>query len=369
MRRIWWRESRKEKAMKLSVDEEVKNIPYYPKAMMYGLDEGWVRLSSNENGNPPSGRVMEKVLDALFFMNRYPGGELELKTGIAARYGIAPEQVIIGNGSNELIETSLKAMRRPQRSKVIISEPSFAFYSIAAAIYGYDVVRVPLEGMKTNLETIEKAIDPETRVIFLNNPNNPAGTIFEHAPFEKFLERLPGDLLVVVDEAYAEFVESRKFPQSMKYLSDYPVVVLRTFSKAYGLAGLRVGYGLGEANLISYFERTKQPFSVNMVALVAAMAALEDDEYLKMVLAGVHKEKKVIYTGLKELNLEFVPTEANFVLFKVGDRAEAVSKELFNYRILVRWMGAYGLPDYLRVTIGRPEENQRFLEALKKVLG
>jgi histidinol-phosphate aminotransferase len=354
--------------MRLSVDEEVKNIPYYPKAMMYGLDEGWVRLSSNENGNPPSARVMEKVLDAMFFMNRYPGGELDLKKGLAAKYGILPEQVLIGNGSNELIETSLKAMRRQGRSKVIISEPSFAFYSIAAAIYGYDVIRVPLEGMKTNLETIGKAIDGETRVIFLNNPNNPAGTIFEHAPFEKFLKRLPEDILVVVDEAYAEFVESRKFPQSIKYITDYPVVVLRTFSKAYGLAGLRVGYGLGEGSLISYLERTKQPFSVNMVALVAAGAALEDEGYLKMVLTGVHREKKVLYEGLKGLALEFVPTEANFILFKVGDEAEAISKELFNHRILVRWMGAYGLPDYLRVTIGRPEENQRFLEALRKVL-
>ncbi len=354
--------------MKLTVDDTVQKIPYYPKAMMYGLGEGWVRLSSNENAFPPSPAVLTAVLDAVTFMNRYPGGELELKSTIAAKYGLKSDEVLVGNGSNELIETSLKAMKRPGRNKVIISEPSFAFYNIAAAIYGYDVIKVPLKKMKANLESITAAIDSETRVIFLNNPNTPAGTIFEADPFEQFLTRLPPEILVVVDEAYAEFVESKKFPNSIKYLDDFPVVVLRTFSKAYGLAGLRVGYGLGAAVLMSYLERTKQPFSVNMVVLVAAQAALKDEAYLKMVLSNNKKEKNFFYDGLKKLSVEYVPTEGNFILMRLGPGSESISKRLFEEKILVRWMSAYGLPDYVRVTIGRPEENMRFIETLSRLL-
>jgi histidinol-phosphate aminotransferase len=354
--------------MKFSVDDIVQKIPYYPKAMMYGLDEGWVRLSSNENNYPPSPEVLTAVLDALTFMNRYPGGEAELKGAIALKYGLKPEEVLIGNGSNELIEMSLKAMKRPGKSNVIISEPSFAFYNIAAAIYGYDVIKVPLKRMKANLESLRKAIDGQTRVIFLNNPNNPAGTIFDEESFERFLNEIPPDILIVVDEAYAEFVESHKFPRSVRYIGDSPVVILRTFSKAYGLAGLRVGYGLGNAALISFLERTKQPFSVNMVALVAAQAALKDEAYLKMVLANNRKEKKFLYDGLKGLSVEFIPTEANFILMKLGPQSESISKRLFEEKILVRWMGAYGLPDFIRVTIGRANENKWFIEVLARLV-
>lgn len=353
---------------KLSVDDSIERIPYYPKALMYGLNGGWVRLSSNENPHPPSPEVLSNILGAIHFINRYPGGELELKGAIAEKYGLTPKQVLIGNGSNELIEMSLKAMKRHGKDKVIISEPSFAFYSIAAITYGYEVVRVPLVRMKTNLDRIRKAIDKETRVIFLNNPNNPTGTIFDERSFERFLREIPEDILVVADEAYAEFVESKKFPHSAGYVHEFPVIVLRTFSKAYGLAGLRIGYGLGEERLVSFLERTKQPFSVNMIALVAAQAALKDDAYLRMVLTNNGAEKKIMYQALTDLSVEFIRTEANFILMKLGAAAEAISKELFEDRILVRWMGAYGLPDYVRVTIGRKEENVKFLRALKGFL-
>lgn len=354
--------------MKLTIDELVKNIPYYPKAMMYGLKDGWTILSSNENPFPPSQKVLTAILDALPSMSRYPGGEEELKTAIAALYRLAPEQIVIGNGSNELIEMSLKAMKDERKNGVIISEPSFAFYKIAAQIYGFEVKKAPVKDMHVDLKALKNLIDEKTRLIFLNNPLNPAGTIFEEKAFEDFVKSIPGNILIIVDEAYAEFAESKEFPQSIKYIENFPVIILRTFSKAYGLAGLRVGYGLGEASLMSFLERTKQPFSVNMVALIAARAALSDNEHLKKVLENNKKGKQFYYKVFEELSLEYVPTEANFLLVKLGPEAETITKKLFDKQILVRFMGAYGLPDYIRVTIGSMEENTRFINTLKRFL-
>jgi len=222
--------------------------------------------------------------------------------------------------------------------------------------------------MNVDLKALRDLIDEKTRVIFLNNPLNPTGTIFEEKEFDAFIRSIPDDILIVVDEAYAEFAESEAFPKSLKYIDDFPVVVFRTFSKAYGLAGLRVGYGLGERSLMSFMERKKQPFSVNMVALIAARAALSDNDYLKKVLENNRKGKHFYYDILKKLNLEYVPTEANFLLIKLGPAAEAITKKLFDKQVLVGFMAAYGLPDYIRVTIGTMEENNRFIEALKKVL-
>jgi histidinol-phosphate aminotransferase len=354
--------------MKLSIDDKIKQISYYPKAMMYGFEDGWTILSSNENPFPPSQKVFSAVLDAIPSISRYPGGEAELKTAIAASYSTTPEQVVIGNGSNELIEMSLKAMRHETKNGVVISESSFAFYHIAAQIYGYEVKKAPTKSMHVDLEALRGLVDEKTRVIFLNNPLNPTGTIFEEKAFDAFVRSIPDDVLIVVDEAYAEFAESEAFPRSLKYINDYPIVVFRTFSKAYGLAGLRVGYGLGEKSLMSFMERTKQPFSVNMVALVAARVALSDNDYLKKVLENNRKGKQYYYDVLKKLNLEYIPTEANFLLIKLGSAAETITRKLFDKQVIVRFMAAYGLPDYIRVTIGTTEENTRFIEALKKIM-
>jgi histidinol-phosphate aminotransferase len=354
--------------MKLFIQDNIKDIPYYPKAMMYGQEDGWVRLSSNENPYPPSPEVFSQIMDSLFYMNRYPGNEAELKASIAQHYRTKPERVLIGNGSNELIEMSLKAMKHAVKNKVIISEPSFAFYEIAAKIYGYEPVKAPLAEMKVELKIIKDLIDEKTRLIFLNNPNNPTGTIFEDHEFKSFLNDLPPDILVVIDEAYAEFVESKAFPHSLSYIDDYPVVILRTFSKAYGLAGLRIGYGIGEESIISFLERTKQPFSVNMMAIIGAKAALRDQKYLKKVLSNNRKGKQFLYKALKSLSIPYIPTEANYILMKIGPQAESVTKRLFDEKILVRWMGAYNLSEYIRVGIGTMEENNLFVEALKKIL-
>ncbi len=354
--------------MTLSIDPGIQHIPYYPKAALYGADAGWVRLSSNENPFPPSQAVMTALLNALFDVNRYPESEFELKSLISRKYGIKPEAVVIGNGSNEIIESTLKAMRLNGRNAVLVPEPSFAFYSIAAHIYGYEAVCIPFTSLGLDLELVARHINERTRVIFLNNPCNPTGMIFEDKPFKSFLASLPSEVLVVVDEAYAEFSDSKEFPRSISLVNEYPVLVMRTFSKAYGLAGLRVGYGIGGAPLISFLERTKQPFSVNMMALLAAKAALGDERHLQKVLDNNRKGKGFLYDSLKALGMTFYPSEANFVMIEMGPRAEAVTKRLFEKKILVRWLGGYGLNDYIRVTVGTMEENKVFVEALKRVI-
>jgi histidinol-phosphate aminotransferase len=354
--------------MRLTIDQSIEEIPYYPKAAMYGSDSGWVRLSSNENPNGPSPKAVESIVEAVFGLNRYPESEYELKSLLASKYALRPENIIIGNGSNEIIETSFRAMRYKERNEVLVPAPSFAFYAIAARIYGYTAKVVPLRDLTIEPEAMADQIGSRTRIVFLNNPNNPTGTIFEDVQFRQFLSRLPEEILVVVDEAYAEFVESDAFPKSLDYISDHPVLVLRTFSKAYGLAGLRVGYGIGNERLIAFLERTKQPFSVNMMALVAAKAALSDVAYLERVLDGNRRGKSYLYDALSQMGVSFYPSEANFFLVKVGSRADDVTKGLFEAKILVRSMSAYDLPEYIRVTVGTMEENRAFIEGLRRAL-
>jgi histidinol-phosphate aminotransferase len=354
--------------MKLSIDPSIQRVPFYPKAALYGGGGDWVRLASNENPYQPSPRVMEDVAAALCQVNRYPESEFELKRLIAAKYGLKPQNVVIGNGSNEVIETSLKALKLEGRRKdVLVCEPSFAFYRIAAAIYGYDVVSLPLS-LRPDLRRVAEAIGEKTRVIFLCNPNNPTGGIFNDGEFAAFLSSLPPEVLVVVDEAYAEFSDSALFPRSVSYIDWRPVLILRTFSKAYGLAGLRVGYGIAEESLVSFLERTKQPFSVNMMALIAAKAALSDERHLSRVLENNRIGKQYLYDALKMLPLEALPSEANFVLIKYGPGAEALTRKLFEEKILVRWLGGYGLSEYIRVTVGAMDENRKFIEALTRLL-
>ncbi len=353
--------------MKLSIDPSIKDIPYYPKAALYGADASWTLLSSNENPCPPSPKVIESIVNAIFDINRYPESEGELKSLLSQKHGLKPHNFVIGNGSNEIIEASLRAMRFAGRTRAVISAPSFAFYPIASSIYGFETVSVPLDSLCINLRHVADRLDARTRVVFLCNPNNPTGSIFDGRSFEEFLRSLPPEILVVVDEAYAEFSDNPRFPRSLKYVNDYPLLILRTFSKAYGLAGLRIGYGIGEESLISFIERTKQPFSVNMIALIAAKAALADDYHLSKVLDNNRKGKAFLSQSMEALGFELFPSEANFVLAKMGPEAEMVAKRLFDKKILIRWLGGYGLREYVRVTVGTMDENRRFVEALKRI--
>lgn len=354
--------------MNFSIDPSIQRISYYPKAAMYGADAGWILLSSNENPFPPSPKVIEGMVNAIFDINRYPESESELKALLADKHGLKPGNIVIGNGSNEIIEATLRTVRLAGKTKVIVPEPSFAFYPIASNVYGFDPVPVPLDSLTINLDHMRERIDETTRVVFLCNPNNPTGTIFEEDSFRFFLKSLPREVLVVVDEAYAEFSDNPRFPRSIACIDDYPVLVMRTFSKAYGLAGLRIGYGVGSESLVSFIERTKQPFSVNMMALIAAKAALSDEGHLNKVLENNRAGKAYFYDCFEALRLPYLRTEANFVLVKIGADAESVARKLFSKRIVVRWLGGYGLPDYIRITVGTPDENRAFIEALKRAI-
>ncbi|MCS7280621.1 MAG: histidinol-phosphate transaminase [Desulfobacterota bacterium] len=354
--------------MKFSVDERLKNLPSYPKASAYGYNGSFVQLSANESPYPPSPHVISALIDSLMYLNRYPPSENELKEAIAKRFNVASENVIIGCGSNEIIELVLKVSKKESKNKVIIPHPTFAFYAIAANIYGYEVIRVPLRDFRISLDEIKKNLDEKVRVIFLSNPNNPTGTIMKRDEFESFIAEIPPEILLVIDEAYYEFVESKEYPTSSKYIERVPVITLRTFSKAYGLAGLRVGYGIGDAEFIEILHKARQPFSISSLALVAAKAALEDASYTKKIVKSILKQKEILYDGLREIGIEFVPSEANFVLVKFGKGAENICRMLLEQGIIVRWMGPMGLPEYVRVTVGKKEETELFLGTLRRLV-
>lgn len=355
--------------MRFTFDKKLERLPPYPKASFYGHEEGIIQLSANENPYPPSPNVISAIMESLIFLNRYPNGHMELKEAIANHLNIKSENIALGCGSNEIIEIVLRIAKKEGRNKVLIPVPSFAFYRIASEIYGYEPVFVPLDGFRIDLKRIREVIDEETRVVFLSNPNNPTGTIIEKKDFEAFLRKIPPDVLLVVDEAYYDFVENENFPVSFDYFDLAPIVTLRTFSKAYGLAGLRIGFAISDPTIISLIEKARQPFSVSTVAIVAAKAALEDKAYTLKILNSISAQKKVLYEKLKEIGVEFVRSETNFLLVRVGKNAEEITKKLYERGIVVRWMGPYGLPEYIRVTVGKKGENEMFIEALKRILG
>lgn len=355
--------------MRINLDEKVRKIPAYPKSASYGFSGNLLRLASNENPYPPSPKVITGIIEALLHLNRYPQGDSDLKEALSYHLDVKPENIAIGCGSNEIIEVVLRISKMESKDKVIVPYPSFAFYEIAASIYGYEVIRVPLNDLSIDLEGIIRMADSRTRLIFLCNPNNPTGKIVKKDEFEWFLDNLPKDVILVVDEAYSDFVESTDFSPSYKYIEDYPVVTLRTFSKAYALAGLRIGYGITHHEMAGILERARQPFSVNMLAIIAASKALEDRTYVESHVRKIVAEKKRIYERLEEKGIEFVQSETNFLLIKIGENAEEVAKRLYNEGILVRWMGPMGLPEFIRLTVGKGEENDIFLSTLFRLLG
>lgn len=355
--------------MRLLLDEGIKKIPAYPKSFSYGFEGNLIRLASNESPYPPSPNVISGLIESLFHLNRYPDGETDLKISIADYLNLEPEDIILGCGSNEIIETVLKVARREGRQKVIVPYPSFAFYKIASMIYGYEVIEVPLRDFRIDIDGILERIDNQTRIVFLCNPNNPTGKIMTKSEFEYLLRNLQDHIILVVDEAYSEFVESEEFPLSYAYIREYPIVTLRTFSKAFSLAGLRVGFGIAHPEMVKVLERARQPFSVNMLALIAARRALEDRVYMENQVKRILAEKKRICEKLKEKGVEFIPSETNFLLIKLGDEAEGIVRRLYEEGILIRWMGPMGLPEYVRVTVGKREENEIFISTLFRLLG
>ena len=302
-------------------------------------------------------------------MNRYPDGSCYyLKEKLSARLGVPPEALSIGNGSNEIIELLIRAFMR-RGDEAVMAEPSFAVYPIVVKSHGGVSKELPLKKMTHDLPAMAAAVTEKTRIVFIANPNNPTGTIVGGDELKGFIEGLPDGVITCVDEAYFEYVKSEAYPNTLEYILDgWPVLLLRTFSKAYGLSGLRVGYGVAHPEIISMMERVRQPFNVNSMAQAAAVAALDDYAHISESVENNGAGLDYLYKEAAALGLEYVPTEANFFLIKVGAGA-GVYSQLLAKGVIVRPMESYGLGEYIRVTVGLAEENERFVKELKGVLG
>ena len=331
---------------------------------------GSIKLASNENPLGPSPMAVAAIADALGSVHLYPDGSaIYLRRRLAERHGVSPDDVLVGNGSNEIIELVARTFLRP-RDEAVMADQAFVIYRMVVQAMAATPRVVPLKQFTHDLEAMAEAVTPRTRLVFLANPNNPTGTIFRRAAWEAFLRALPpGQLIVVADDAYADYVEDPDYPNTIAARGDgaVPVVTLRTFSKLYGLAGLRIGYAVAPGPVIEAMQRIRQPFNVNALALVGALAALDDREHVRRTLEVNRQGMRMLGHGFERLGLSFVPSAANFLLVRVG-RGLEVYDALLRRGVIVRPMDTYGLPEYLRVTVGLPDENRRFLEALDAVL-
>ena len=331
-------------------------------------EESIVKLASNENPLGMSARARDAAIAAIGEVPRYPdGGAFALKKALCERFGVKPEQLVIGNGSNDILELASQAFLAPGLSAVY-SRHAFAVYPLATNARGARGIEVAAKNFGHDLDAMAAAIEPQTRVVFIANPNNPTGTFVPGAELEAFLAKVPRHVLVVLDEAYTEYLAPEQRYDSIAWLARFPnLLVSRTFSKAYGLAGLRVGYGIAHPEVADLMNRVRQPFNVSSVALAAAEAALGDDEFLARSAELNRRGMTQLVAAFRELGLEWIPSAGNFVTFKVGD-AIGVNQALLRQGVIVRPIAAYGMPHWLRVSIGLPEENARFIEALRQAL-
>jgi len=326
------------------------------------------KLASNENSLGPSKKALSAIGKALKDLNRYPDGNCYyLKTKISKKMGLKPENFAFGNGSDELIAVIIQAFMNEDEN-AIVADPTFLEYRLIVESYGRRVKVVPNVNLKYDMDGIRKAIDGKTKLVFIANPDNPTGTYISDKQITKFLENIPDSVIVVMDEAYYDFVDAKDYPDTMRHLKDRNLIILRTFSKAYGLAGLRVGYALANPELIECMNRVRQPFNVNSLAQVGAAASLDDSAHLKRTRQTVLKGKKSLYGALDRMGLTYVPSQANFILVDVKRDSWEIFQRLLRYGVIVRDMKPYKLDSYIRVTIGTAKENKKFIEAIKKVL-
>jgi len=328
-----------------------------------------IKLASNENPLGPSPKAVEAIRNALADLALYPDGSgFALKAVISCKFGVTHEQIVLGNGSNDVLELAARTFLTPADS-AIYSQFAFAVYPLAIQAVGATGIEVPAKNFGNDLEGMLAAVRPNTKIIFLANPNNPTGTFTSGAEMHAFLKRVPSNVLVVLDEAYGEYLQPADAYNSVPWLKDHPnLIVSHTLSKAYGLAGLRVGFGFAAPELIDLMNRVRQPFNVNHLAMVAATAALDDDAFIL-------KAREVNAAGLKFLAAEFdkrglahIPAFGNFITFKIGSDAGAIFQALLKRGVIVRPIAGYGMPDYLRVTIGTQAQNERFLATLDESL-
>ncbi|HET9297880.1 MAG TPA: histidinol-phosphate transaminase [Candidatus Binatia bacterium] len=328
-----------------------------------------IKLASNENPLGPSPLALDAMREKLAQLHLYPDGDcFYLKRRLTAKLNVTPEQLIFGNGSNEIIELAIRTFMRPG-DEAVMARQAFVVYKLIVQAMGGISQEVPLRNFTHDLEAIGAAISARTRIVFLANPNNPTGTIFRKAAWENFLKQIRSDVLIIVDEAYFEYVEAADYPNSLDYHEQgKALLTLRTFSKLYGLAGLRIGYGIADKEIISLMHRVRQPFNVNAPSQWGALAALDDREHVRRSLENNRQGLQYLTAEFARLGIEYVPSHANFILLRVG-KGEDVFNRLLAQGIIVRPMAGYQFPEYLRVTIGTMDENRKFIDGLRKAVG
>jgi len=351
----------------LGIDPYEAGKPIEEIKRQFGLKEV-IKLASNENPLGPSPMAVEALKKNISRVNRYPDSHgFYLKRKLARCLGLEPSNVVLGNGSDELIDIIIKTFVEDDEH-IVTSDGTFLEYGIISKVNGRIVITVPLKYFKYDLEGMKRRIGKKTKVVFISNPNNPTGTYVTKYELQDFMKDLPDNVVLVLDEAYDTFIDVEDFPNSTSYIRNKNVIVLKTFSKAYGLAGLRVGYALARAEFSSYMEIARQPFNVNLLAQEAAMAALDDKKFLKRTRKVILEGKEYISGVLARSGIAYVPSVANFIMVDVGRDGVAVFKEMLRYGVIVRDMRQYGFKNFIRVTIGTKKENERFIRVLKKVL-
>lgn len=328
-----------------------------------------IKLASNENPLGPSPKAVEAIKAGLSSINRYPESScFYLKEALAKIFGLKPKNFIIGNGSDEIIVLALRTLINPG-DEVIVATPTFLIYEIQAKACGANIKTVPLRDFRYDLMKMKEAISAKTKIIFIANPDNPTGTYVTETEVLEFMDNISKKTIVFFDEAYFEFAKNfSDFPDTLKFLKDRNVIITRSFSKAYGLAGIRIGYGISSPEIIDYLERVREPFNVNTLAQVAAVQALKDKKFLHETLKTTEEGKKFLYRQFDKLGLAYIPSAANFILVDVNTDGKKVFELMLKEGVIVRDMQAWGLDNFIRVTIGTNEENKKFIKALKRVL-
>ena len=347
----------------------VPGKPIAETARELGLDEaGILKMASNENPLGSSPKAIAAIRGALDDLAYYPDGSgFELKAALSRKLGVAPEALILGNGSNDVLELVARAFLTSSDSAVF-AQHAFLVYPLVVQAIGATAIEVPARAFGADLDAMASAIRPDTKLVFLANPNNPTGTFCDWNSVRGFMERIPRSVLVVIDEAYGEYLPDALRSPALGWIAQFPnLVVSRTLSKAFGLAGLRIGYGVAHPEVADVMNRVRQPFNVNHLAMVAACAALEDEAFIAKSREVNSAGLRQLERGFVRLGLEYIPSQGNFVAVRVGDAARVYSS-LLRQGVIVRPVAGYGMPEHLRVTVGLPDQNERFLLALERAL-
>ena len=360
------------KKIKDLIRPNIANIQPYPPGKPieevkreFGLKEV-IKMASNENALGPSPKALEAIKKAAANVNLYPDGNAYyLKQKLARKLGVGMDEIFLGNGTDEIIRVITETFLN-MSEEVLVAWPGFVIYSIATDVMAGILKKIPLKNYTHDLEAMSEAVTDKTKLIFIANPNNPTGTMVVQNEVESFMKKVPEDVLVVFDEAYYEYA-NENFPDTLQYFKQgRNVIILRTFSKIYGLAGLRIGYGFAKKEIFVEMNKVRQPFNVNRIAQEAAIAALDDSEHVKKSVAMNEEGKKFLYKELDALGFEYVPTAANFILVNMKKPGKDIYEKLLKDGVIVRPVANYDLPDFIRVTIGKPKENKKFIESLKK---